>query len=132
MNHGTRRRCGKLIDATETKPIYMQIAEGIEDEILQGNLQEGEQVPSTNQFAAFYQINPATAAKGINLLVDEGVLFKKRGIGMFVAEGAVEYVRKKRRKSFYDEYIQKMLDEGKKLNLSRDEIVQMILNEGGD
>lgn len=99
---------------------------------MQGSLREEDQVPSTNQFAAFYQINPATAAKGINLLVDEGILFKKRGIGMFVAKGAVEYVQKKRRKSFYQDYIVKMLDEGQKLNISREEIIQMIQNQGGE
>ena len=69
-------------------PIYLQIANGIKDEVLKGALKEGEQVMSTNQYAAFYQINPATAAKGFAQLVDEGVLYKKRGIGMFVSPDA--------------------------------------------
>ncbi len=77
--------------------IYLQIAKMLEDSILRGIYQEGEQVPSTNELARQYSINPATAAKGINLLVDDGVLYKKRGIGMFVADGAVALVQKKRR-----------------------------------
>jgi len=110
----------------ETKPIYIQIAEGIEDEILKDGLKEGTQVLSTNQFASSYQINPATAGKGINMLVDEGILFKKRGIGMFVAEGAKEMIMAKRKNSFAEEYIMKMLSEAQKLNISEDEIIQMI------
>src|ERR1700710_2074877 len=74
----------------DSRPIFLQIAEAIENDILAGNLAEEAQVPSTNEFAAFYRINPATAGKGVNLLVDEGILYKKRGIGMFVATGAKE------------------------------------------
>jgi DNA-binding transcriptional regulator YhcF (GntR family) len=66
------------------RPIFQQIAEQIEDDIINGMVQEGERIPSTNEFAAHYQINPATAAKGINQLVEKGILFKKRGIVMFV------------------------------------------------
>ena len=77
-----------MIDPNSDKSIYIQIAETIENEILLENLKEDEQAPSTNQFAQLYQINPATARKGLNLLVDEGILYKKRGLGMFVAKGA--------------------------------------------
>ena len=73
---------------TEQKSIYLQISEMIETDILRGILMEEEQVPSTNELARLYIINPATAAKGVNLLVDNGILYKKRGIGMFVAKGA--------------------------------------------
>ena len=85
----------------DIKPIYIQIAEGIKDDILKGILQEEEQSLSTNQFAVMYQINPATAAKGINALVDEGILYKKRGIGMFVATGAKKQIVEKRKKEFF-------------------------------
>lgn len=74
-------------------PLFVQIAEQLADDIVDGVLAEGARVPSTNELAAFYRINPATAAKGINLLVDEGVLEKRRGIGMFVAAGAQEQLR---------------------------------------
>ena len=71
----------------EVRPIFQQIAEQIENDIIAGALPEETQVPSTNEFAAFHRINPATAGKGVNLLVDAGILYKKRGIGMFVADG---------------------------------------------
>jgi GntR family transcriptional regulator len=116
----------------ESKPIFIQIAESIEDEIINGELNEGEQVPSTNQFASFYQINPATAAKGINLLVDEGILYKKRGIGMFISDGAKELLLQKRKKHFYDEFILAMLQEANKINISKQEVIEMInQNKGG-
>lgn len=121
------------ISLDEGKPIYIQIAEGIEDEILKGNINEGEQVPSTNQFAGMFEINPATAAKGINMLVDDGILFKKRGIGMFVAEGAKNEIIKKRRTSFFEQYVIKIILEAGKIGISKDEIVNMINNySGGD
>ncbi len=113
----------------ESKPIYQQIAEGIEDDILKEHLKEGDQVPSTNQFAKHYQINPATAAKGINLLVDEGILFKKRGIGMFVAESGKETIKEKRRQNFYQEYLLPLLEEAEKLQLDRQSLIRM-LEEG--
>ena len=78
---------------TQEKSIYIQIKEMIEDDILRDVLLEEERVPSTNELARLYAINPATAAKGINLLVEQGILYKKRGIGMFVNEGAVEKIR---------------------------------------
>jgi DNA-binding transcriptional regulator YhcF (GntR family) len=101
----------------EGKPIFLQIAEQIENEIIDGTLAEESQVPSTNEFAAFHRINPATAGKGVNLLVDEGVLYKKRGIGMFVATGAREALIKKRRTQFVDDYVQPLLAEARKLGI---------------
>ena len=110
----------------DSRPIFVQIAERIENDILEDALPEETQVPSTNQFAAFYQINPATAAKGVNLLVDEGILYKKRGIGMFVAEGAKSMLREKRRKSFYEQYVAAMLQEAKKLGITTEQLTDMI------
>ncbi|WNQ11087.1 GntR family transcriptional regulator [Paenibacillus aurantius] len=111
----------------EGRPIFMQIAERIEDDIIQGGLPEESQVPSTNQFAAFYQINPATAAKGVNLLVDEGILYKKRGIGMFVAEGARSKLIEKRKDQFYEQYVVAMMKEAEKLGISGEQLADMIL-----
>ncbi len=108
------------------KSIYLQIAESIEDDILQKNIEEETQVPSTNQLAIIYRINPATAAKGINMLVNEGILYKKRGIGMFVAGGAVEMIRTKRKTSFYNKYVVPLLDEASNLDIPKDEITNMI------
>lgn len=79
------------------KPIFIQIKEGIEDSVLQGIYNEGEQIPSITELALRYQINPATALKGINILVENNIVYKKRGIGMFVCEGAVERLLENRR-----------------------------------
>lgn len=114
----------------ESRPIFVQIAEKIENDILEMRLAEESQVPSTNQFAAIYQINPATAAKGINLLAQEGVLYKKRGIGMFVAEGAREQLLQKRRNQFYTQFVQTMLHEARKLGLTVEQVTEMIKKEG--
>ena len=108
------------------KKIYLQIAESIEDDILQNIVEEESQAPSTNQLAVMYRINPATAAKGINMLVNEGILYKKRGIGMFVSTGAVEKIRTRRRATFYDKYIVPLLDEASNLDISKNEIIDMI------
>lgn len=113
-----------LID--ESRPIFVQIAERIENDIIEGVLPEETQVPSTNQFMAFYQINPATAAKGVNLLVDQGILYKKRGIGMFVAEGARAKLMEKRREQFFEQYIVTMLHEAEKLGITMEMLTEMI------
>jgi GntR family transcriptional regulator len=119
----------------ESRPIFLQIAEAIENDILAGNLAEETQVPSTNEFAAFYRINPATAGKGVNLLVDEGILYKKRGIGMFVATGARARLATKRRDQFEAEYVRPLVAEAAKLGLSQAQLVTMIqatsIHEGG-
>ena len=106
--------------------IYLQIAQMLEDDILRGVYQEEEQVPSTNELARGYNINPATAAQGINLLVADGVLYKKRGIGMFVASGAEETVRRKRKAAFYDGFVRPMVKEGASLALSEEELLAMV------
>ena len=111
---------------SQNKSIYLQVSEMIETDILRGILLEEERVPSTNELAKLYTINPATAAKGINLLVDEGILYKKRGIGMFVAEGAKEHIIEKRRDAFYENYVKGLLEEAKSLGISREELVEMI------
>jgi len=113
-----------LID--ENRPIFGQIAERIEEDILAGRLAEEEQVPSTNQFAALYQINPATAAKGVNLLVDQGILYKKRGLGMYVASGARAKLLEKRREQFFEQYVVTMLQEAEKLGITTEQLTEMI------
>ena len=110
----------------DTRPIFVQIAERIEEDILADRLAEEEQAPSTNQFAALYQINPATAAKGINLLVDQGILYKKRGLGMFVATGARERLMEKRRTEFFERYVVPMLQEAAKLGITEAQLAEMM------
>jgi DNA-binding transcriptional regulator YhcF (GntR family) len=110
----------------ESRPIFVQIAEQIENDIVAGVLAEESQVPSTNEFAAFYRINPATAGKGVNLLVDSGVLYKKRGIGMFVATGSRARLLEKRRETFAEEFVAPLLSEATSLDISTDDLVDLI------
>jgi len=110
----------------DSRPIFMQIAEKIEDDIIEGDLPEESQVPSTNQFAALYRINPATAAKGVNLLVDEDILYKKRGVGMFVKTGARAVLREKRKEQFYEQYVVSMIREAEKLGITTEQLTDMI------
>ena len=117
------KRLSKLFD--QDKPIYLQIREKSEDQIVNQQLLEGGQAPSTNQLVNFYKINHATVSKGVNQLVEEGILFKKRGIGMFVAEGSREKLVRKRKDAFVDEYIVKLVREADKLDISVDEIIRI-------
>ncbi|SET45444.1 GntR family transcriptional regulator [Paenibacillus sp. NFR01] len=110
----------------DSQPIFLQIAEKVENDIVEGILEEESQVPSTNQFAAFFQINPATAAKGVNLLVDQGILYKKRGIGMFVVSGARQKLVEKRKEQFYEQYVVAMIREAKKLGITTAQLSEMI------
>jgi DNA-binding transcriptional regulator YhcF (GntR family) len=110
----------------DDKPIFMQIREIIEDQIVNGLLIEEEQAPSTNQLVSFYKINHATVAKGINQLVDEGILYKKRGIGMFVSGGAKKKLMDKRRRAFSEEYVVPLVQEASKLGISTSEIINII------
>lgn len=111
---------------SEEKSIYLQISEMIETDILRGVLMEEERVPSTNELAKLYLINPATAAKGINILVDNGILYKKRGIGMFVSTGAKEKILESRKNSFFDKYIKTLIEEASKLGITKEELMEMI------
>ena len=113
-------------DYSESGALYLQIAKMLEDGILQGIYLPGEAVPSTNELAREYSINPATAAKGINLLVEQEILYKKRGIGMFVASDAPQRIQTKRQGLFYDSYIVEVVQEGLRLGLSAQQMNQMI------
>lgn len=110
----------------QEKSIYIQISEMIENDILRDIILEEERVPSTNELAKLYAINPATAAKGINILVDNGILYKKRGIGMFVSEGAKKQIKQHRKEAFYENYISKLLDEATSLGITKEEIISML------
>jgi GntR family transcriptional regulator len=110
----------------EGKALFLQIAESVEDSIIDGSLAEEDRAPSTNELAAFYRINPATAAKGVAVLVDEGVIYKKRGIGMFVAPGARDRLLAERRAAFADRYLGPLLAEAHKLGLDADDLTLLI------
>jgi DNA-binding transcriptional regulator YhcF (GntR family) len=110
----------------EGKPLFLQIAEQIEDSILDGSLTKESQAPSTNELAAFYRINPATAAKGVAMLTDKGVLYKRRGIGMFVAAGAKDLLLGERRAAFADRYIDPLLAEARTLGLDASDLAALL------
>jgi DNA-binding transcriptional regulator YhcF (GntR family) len=110
----------------EGKPLFLQIAEQIEDSILDGSLAEESQAPSTNELAAFYRINPATAAKGVAMLTDKGVLYKRRGIGMFVAAGAKDLLLGERRSAFAERYIDPLLTEARTLGLDATDLAALL------
>lgn len=115
----------------DRSPIYQQIAERIKNDILSGTLREGDQVMSTNQYAAFYQINPATAAKGFHQLVDEGILHKRRGLGMFVSPGARQRLRDQRRQRFFTDVVEPMITQARWLGIPLTEITARLEADGG-
>ena len=116
----------------EGRALFLQIAESVEDSIVDGSLAEEAQAPSTNELAAFYRINPATAAKGVAMLVDKGVLYKRRGIGMFVAAGARDRLLTERRGLFADRYVDPLLVEARKLGLDADDLARLIRDRAAE
>ena len=116
----------------EGTPLFAQVADRLAGEIADGGLAEGERVPSTNELAAFYRINPATAAKGINVLADDGLLEKRRGIGMFVATGARQRLQARRRAEFTQRYVKPLLTEATRLGIGPDKLFALILEAGNE
>ncbi len=114
----------------EGAPLFAQVAERLSAEIADGGLAEGERVPSSNELAAYYRINPATAAKGIGVLTDEGLLEKRRGIGMFVAAGARQRLLEQRRRQFTERYVEPMVTEAARLGIGTEELVELIREAG--
>lgn len=110
----------------EKKPIYEQIRDWLADQIIDETLVEDDKVPSTNEIVTFFKVNHITVSKGVTELVENGVLYKKRGVGMFVAEGARDKLLEARRDGFVEEYLKPMLEEAKKLDLTEDDIQTMI------
>ncbi|GAB3654638.1 GntR family transcriptional regulator [Glycomyces tarimensis] len=112
-------------------PIYRQIADQIKAEILNGSLEPGGKVMSTNQYAAFYSINPATAQKAFRELVDEGVLYKQRGVGMFVADDARDKLVGEFRARFFDDVLQPLIHEARQAGISVSDIIQYLQAQEG-
>ncbi|WP_066188012.1 MULTISPECIES: GntR family transcriptional regulator [Gracilibacillus] len=117
-------------DWDESKPIFLQVKEQIEDAVMDDSLKAGDRAPSTNEFASVYQINPATAGKGINELVAEGILLKRRGVGMFVTDEAKEIVIEKRKQTFFEHYMLPLKREARKLRMNEQELIDMLRREG--
>ena len=110
----------------DERPIFLQLAEQLEDGILSGLYPEEGQVPSITEYSVAYKINPATALKGVNLLVDAGLLYKKRGVGMFVSPGAREKLVRRRREKFYHDYMERTVREARNLGLTAEDLTEML------
>ena len=116
----------------DRSPIYLQIADGIKNDVLSGALKEDDQVMSTNQYAAHHRINPATAAKAFQQLVDEGIVYKRRGIGMFVSAGAQEALRAQRRERFFADVVGPMVAEARMIDIPLDDIAKHLRDLAGE
>lgn len=121
-----RKEAETILQSDGTKPIYIQIAEWLETEILNGNFKSDEKVYSQYQLAEMFTINPATAAKGLSLLVDENILYKKRGLGMFVMANAKEAILAKRRSGTLKNLVQELVLEANRLKINEEELINMI------
>lgn len=124
VSYSTNEPIGSA-DAVEL-PLFVQIARAIENDIVDGILAEGAQAPSTTEIAAFHRINPATALKGINQLVAEGILHKRRGIGMFVTPGARNALLGRRRADFAARFLAPALAEAHRLGLTDADVIALI------
>lgn len=118
------------LDAVEGKPIYVQIAEWLEEEILRGHIKENEKIYSQYQLAEMFNINPATAAKGINILAEQGILYKKRGLGMFLSSHAKEKIRDKRKSHTLKKLVEEVVLEARLLGVSEADLISMIRDAG--
>jgi len=111
----------------ESRPIYMQIKDRLEEQIVTGQLQEDEQIPSTTQLVHFYKINHLTISKGIHMLVEDGIIYKKRGVGMFVAKGARQKLLQRRKDRFVAQYIEPLLREADNLGMTKEDVIDLIM-----
>lgn len=116
----------------DSKPIFQQISEMIADDIVEGKLKEGDQIPSTTEISKFYQVNRATVQKGLSMLVEAGYAYKQRGVGIFVAKEAKSRLLAKRREDFHIQYVKPMLEEAKRLQMTKNEVIQFIRGDKDD
>lgn len=114
----------------DKKPIYIQIKDWLADQIIDETIETHDKIPSTNEIVTYFKVNHITVSKGVTQLVEDGILYKKRGVGMFVEEGAREKLLKVRREEFVEDYLKPMLDEAEKLELTKEDIQQLINNRG--
>ncbi len=114
------------LDPENEKPIFIQLAEAVEDNILRGIYAEETQIPSTTEVSVTLKVNPATVNRGMNLLVDEGIIYKKRGLGMFVSTGAHNKIIDKHKQAFFQDFLLPLLEEARNLGFSREDVVGML------
>jgi len=120
------------LDFKSDIPIYIQIARQLEDAIFTEIYAGETQIPSTTEISVSYKINPATVLKGMNILVDDEIIYKRRGVGMFVTAGARNKIMNKRKKEFTENFVNSLIDEARKLELSREDVIKMIERSFGE
>lgn len=113
----------------DDKPIYLQIMEIIEDDIISGVYSPNDIIISTTQISKLYSVNPTTAVKAISTLTDKGILYKKRGIGMAVTETAKDIILQERSTVFFSQSIHEFIAAARKLGITREALAKMILEE---
>lgn len=115
-----------ILNPDSMKPIYVQIAEWLEGEILSGNIKEEERIYSQYQLAEMFTINPATAAKGLNILAEDDIVYKKRGLGMFISPKAREIILRKRKNGLLQQLVFDLALEASRLGITEDQLMEMI------
>jgi DNA-binding transcriptional regulator YhcF (GntR family) len=128
---GDERGFMQIVSGVE-KPIFIQLAEAVEDNILKGIYAEETQIPSTTEVSVTLKVNPATVNRGVNLLVDEGIIYKKRGVGMFVSSGARAKILARRKQAFYESFLLPLLEEARNLGFTRQDVVDLLKNSAGE
>ncbi|PIC57275.1 GntR family transcriptional regulator [Sporosarcina sp. P12(2017)] len=118
-----------LLEMDGEKPIYIQIAEWLETEIIDGTLQADDKVYSQYQLADLFNINPATAGKGLTILLDAELIYKKRGLGTFVSADAREKLLTKRKGGRLSRLVQELLNEATLLGLQEEQLIELIRAE---
>ncbi|AEB73140.1 GntR family transcriptional regulator [Lentilactobacillus buchneri] len=109
-----------------SEPIYRQVAEQIEDAIASGGFAEGDQIPSTTEISKEFHINPATVLKGMNIVAAKNLIEKRRGLGMFVQAGARQRILVEKRNGFFDEFVENLVREAQNLDISEDELLNLV------
>lgn len=117
----------KLLEGSE--PIYIQIGEWLENEILSGRVKPEEKIYSQYKLSEIFSINPATALKGLNLLVEKGIVYKKRGLGMFISADALRILKKEHKNEVLTEQIRDLVEEAILLDVSEEELINLLKNE---
>jgi len=117
---------GALESLNSDKPIFLQIMEMIEDDILSGVYKAGDLIISTTQISKLLNVNPTTSVKAVGKLTDEGILYKKRGIGMCVTNEAKNIILTRRKKDFIGTIVPELVNEANKLNISENELIEII------
>ena len=115
----------------DSQPVFLKIIETIESDIITGVYQTDDLIISTTQISKIYSVNPTTAVKAISKMTDAEILYKKRGIGMCVAEGAREKITARRRDVFLNRTVDAFIAESKTLGISIDELIGVLKNKEG-